>query len=209
MRNVLKVLKALPRNYPGLAVLESMVVYLMGCMDFNQFCCTWRALEDPATFCPFCSAELVRRGRTPIVRNKHWSLYENEFPRKDTERMLLIIPHRHNVGPRNMDIEDSVEVFDLFQEAVDSIVPDGALVMRYGNPRFHAGTIPHLHFNVVRPIQEAGCSLPIAKHIEGPYGHLQDYTRLHDFIARVEKEGGIDWLFSADGIVKTQPPVTK
>lgn len=208
MKNtVLALINALPKQFPGLLALDTNIVYLMGCMKLDQFCCTWRALENPMLFCPFCPAELNRRGRKPITSTHGWSIFANEFPRSDTERMLLIIPDHHIVRQGRATIHDFTKMGFLFQDVVDSLIPDGVLVMRFGNPLYHAGTIPHLHANIIRPTPEGGCSLPIAKHVSGPYGHMADYARLHDFVAQIEERGGMEWLFSTEGIVETQPPI--
>lgn len=196
----------MPEDYPGLDVLDPLVVYLMGCMRFNQFCCTWRSIEDPQRFCPFCPAELRRRKRTSIAWMPEWSLFTNEFPRTDTECMLLIIPNRHVVRPEELTDDDFFEIGPLFRKALAQ-VSGGALVARFGDPRDHAGTIEHMHFNVIQPTREEGCSLPIAKTVDGPFGHNGDYVRLRSFVRQLESVGGTDWLFSDAGIIETQPPL--
>lgn len=206
MQKVLTAIHALAANYPGLGALDPIVVYLMACMKFDQFCCTWRALEDPVVFCPFCPTELRRRKRRPLSWTPEWSLFTNEFPRADTECMLLITPNRHIDDPEELCGDDFQEIGSLFRKAISGM-PGVVLVARFGDPRDHAGTIEHLHFNVIRPTREGGCSLPVAKEVDGPFGHREDYARLHDFVERIDKRGGVDWLFSPEGVVETQPAV--
>lgn len=210
-KSLVQAIKALPRDFPGMDrinMIDQRLIYLMGCMRFDQFCCTWRALENPELFCPFCPAELNRRGRVPITASQDWALFSNEFPRDDTEKMLLIIPRRHLVDPMAISENDMRELFSLAREAIFLHVPSGALVMRFGDPLYHAGTIPHLHANIIRPTPEGGCSLPIAKHVGGPYGHVADYARTFDFVKQIDERGGVEWLFSTEGIIETQPPIT-
>ena len=209
MKNVLMAVLALPKEYPGLDALNSTTVYLMGCMSFGQFCCTWRSLEDPARFCPFCPTELARRGRAPLFCVGEWMLLENEFPRTDTEQMLLIVPHRHVINVRDLNGSDWRSIGVLFDYYEIGGSTGGGLLMRFGDPRNHAGTIDHLHLNVVRPLRESGCSLPLAKNVEGHYGHKEDYERLHKFVSEIRDRGGVEWLFSDEGIVETQPSVMK
>lgn len=205
MDKVLKAIRALPKDYHGLNMLNPVVVYLMGCMNFNQFCCTWRGLENPAQFCPFCPAELRRRGRSPLAWTPEWSLFTNEFPRADTECMLLIIPNRHVADPGELAGNDFHEMGTLFQKAIAQM-PGGALVERFGDPRDHAGTIEHLHFNIIQPKHEGGMSVPLAKTVGQ---HKIDYARLHDFVAKIDSRGGVKWMFSTEGIVETQPAVMR
>ncbi|MDO8593859.1 MAG: hypothetical protein Q7R59_03110 [bacterium] len=178
----------------------------MGCMKFDQFCCTWRSLEDPERFCPFCPTELERRGRTELYRADNWMLLENEFPRADTEQMMLIVPVGHRTIDDYIRPEDWQNIGVLFDYCVERFgFEGGALLMRFGDPRDHAGTIDHLHLNVIQPVREGGCSLPIAKRVEGPYGHEKDYVRFHSFVRQIDERGGTDWLFSPKGIAETQP----
>ncbi|GEM_PF-1864202 len=210
MHKVLEAVQALPRDYPGLNALDPFIVYLMACMKFDQFCCTWRSLENPERFCPFCPTELARRGRKPIRHSDKWALFSNEFPRGDVEHMLLIIPKRHVVNPGNLNPKDYLDMGFLFQGGMDEFnMPGGALVLRFGDPRDHAGTIEHLHFNLIQPTREGGMSIPLAKKPGGSYGHLEDYVRLRRFVNETRDRGGVDWLFSDKGVVETQPPAMK
>ena len=204
MKNtVLNLIRALPNDFPGLNALDRNILYLMGCMKFDQFCCTWRAIENPVRFCPFCPAELKRRGRNPLAFTQSWALFTNEFPRDDVENMLLITPHRHVVDPRMLSENDMWDVGLLFREVIHLHVPDGALVTRFGDPKYHAGTIPHLHANIIRPTPEGGCFLPVAKTFEE---HRADYARTFDFVKQIDERGGVEWLFSTEGVVETHPP---
>ncbi|MFM2330950.1 MAG: hypothetical protein RLZZ26_457 [Candidatus Parcubacteria bacterium] len=208
MQDVSLKIRALPRDFPGVNALDLLVVYLMGCRRFDQFCCTWRSLENPELFCPFCETERRRRKRKPLVSTHGWLVLENEFPRDDTERMLLIVPNRHLDGPASISSKDWAEIGHLFSYCIrPSRVPGGALLLRYGDPRDHAGTIEHLHYNVIQPVRGGGCSLPIAKTVEGEYGHRADYARLQTFADQVTGRGGVEWLFSPEGIAETQPEI--
>ena len=198
-------IRDIPPNFPGLGTLDPVVVYLMGCMKFDQFCCTWRSLTEREKFCPFCPAELTRRGRKPIHRTDKWMLLENEFPRDDVEHMLLLVPTLHMISSGGLDASDWTDIGALFHSFLETFVyPAGALVMRHGDPRSNAGTIEHLHINLIKPTREGGMSVPLAKTVEG---HRADYARLHDFVRQIHERGGMKWLFSKVGIEETQPPV--
>ncbi len=203
-RKALGLLKSLPPNFRGLDALNPVVVYLMGCRQFNQFCCTWRAIEDPERFCPFCPTELTRRRREPTETEGGWILLENEFPRQDA-RMFLVVPRRHLTSDDNLGTDDWQDIGKLHRSCKSLYnIPGGGLLMRFGDPRDHAGTIQHLHMNVIQPTREGGCTLPLAKSREA---HQEDYARLRDFVAQIEARGGVLWLFSEEGVLETQPPV--
>ena len=124
--------------------------------------------------------------------------------------MLLIIPKRHVISPGNLNPKDYLDMGFLFQGGIDeNDMPGGALVLRFGDPRDHAGTIEHLHFNIIQPKREGGMSIPLAKKQEGMYGHEEDYKRLRRFINEIRDCGGMEWLFSDEGVKETQPLVMK
>lgn len=199
--------KALPLDYPGLNAIDPRIVYLMGCSTFEQFCCTWRSIEDPAMFCPFCPAELKRRGRTPKERIGSMIFLENEFPRKDAT-MGLIVPECHITDPDDLLEAELAHVWRLMIISRRKYgFESGGMVMRYGDPRDHAGTIAHLHWNLIKPTREGGMSVPLAKHLDGPRGHKDDWQRFLDFMWSLGQEGGFEWLFSQAGIEETQPKV--
>ena len=206
MKKVWDLVAGLSGEFTSLSELHPTIVYLMGCMTFKQFCCTLRSLESPQDFCPFCQTEFTRRKRKVLESAGGWMLIENEFPRKDTEKMLLIVPTRHLSTTESLTGNDWIDIGALFARLSEKLrLSGGAFLMRFGDPRDHTGTIEHLHINIIKPVQEGGCSLPIAKNVAGPYGHDEDYRRLLTFVTEVEKRGGIEWLFSPEGIEETQP----
>ena len=175
----------IPQDFPGLSTLDPAIVYLMGCRNFNQFCCTWRSLAERETVCPVCPMELTRRGRQPLGRAGNWT--------------------HHMVSGGALGGNGWADIGSLFASYLEEFVwPAGAFVMRHGDPRDNAGTIEHLHINLTKAKREGGMSVPLAKTIEE---HRVDYARLHEFAKKIDERGGMDWLFSREGIIETQPPV--
>ena len=137
-------------------------------------------------------------------------LLENEFPRTDVAQMFLIVPNRHVDHVSELTKRDWTSCGRLFQFCIQNLeCVGGGLLIRFGDPRDHVGTIPHFHANVVRPIREGGCSLPLAKKVGGEYGHVEDYARLRRFINEINERGGNVWLFSPRGIQETQPSLAR
>jgi hypothetical protein len=134
-------------------------------------------------------------------------LLENEFPRNDIEHMFLLVPTYHISGGGGLSSTDWPDIGTLFEAFLEKLVhPSGAFVMRYGDPRDNAGTIEHLHINLIRPTREGGMAVPLAKT---PGEHRADYARTFDFVKQIDERGGIEWLFSTEGIVETQPPIVE
>lgn len=189
----------LPSQFPGIRELPHAAVYLLGCRTFDQFCSTLRALGDPRGFCPFCVTELTRRNRRPLAKATGWMLLENEYPHRNTSRMLLIVPERHVTTTSDLNPQDWTAIGYLFARAG---VPSGGWMFRFGDPRMNVGTIPHLHINLVEPIPGKEYRPPFAKNT---VEHKADYDRLNAHIAELGRRGGAGWLFSADGIRETEP----
>lgn len=190
----------LSRGIEDISEVSAHTQYLMGCRSFEQYCCTLRALVLPELFCPFCAKELERRDRTPLHTTGDWQLFENEFPHKATARMELIVPRRHVYSPAELRPDDWIEIGVLVGM---SRIKNGGLVMRFGDPRYHVGTIEHLHFNLIEPVPGKEYRAALAKSRDEL---MQDYERAESFETRLDA-WGVDWLFSEAGIGATQPKV--
>lgn len=200
MKNVLLQPNSLPLDFPGMEAIDRKTLYLMGCRSFEQYCCSLRALANPQVFCPFCQSELKRRGRRSWQECGNWMLLKNEFPHKNVQRMLLIIPKRHLTEIAELEPDDWVSIGRLI--AVCGIA-SGGVMFRFGDPRLNVGTVDHLHINIIEPICGKEYRPPLAKSVEE---HREDYHRLLRFRQEFwTHKHPSEWLFSAEGIEATQP----
>jgi len=166
-----------------------------------------RTFVNPDKFCPFCSSELERRGRTPFATIGGWMVLGNEFPHKNTAQMWLIVPRRHLSDPSELNGQDWRDIGGCFAVCrTDLGITDGGVMFRFGDPRFNVGSVEHLHLNVIEPICGKEYRPPFAKNMEE---HAQDYQRLLGFRNELSKRADIlssgTWLFSKTGIETTQP----
>lgn len=169
---------ALPTAYPGFEEMQSDVAYLMGCRSFEQFCSTLRGLIDPVHYCPFCI-----RG-TPVLVNTPggWSLRVNDFPPQGV-RAWLIVPKSHRTRISQLSAHDWVQIGFLFEKAVEDYgIKGGGLVLRFGDPHRHSGTIPHLHFNILAPDGDKEYKVSLSKDDEG---RRENYARLLGYRAKL------------------------
>lgn len=184
--------------------LSQEAVYLLGCRSFEQFCCSVRALTYPRQFCPFCPSERARRKRKSFTEVGEWLVLRNEFPHRNVAQMWLLIPQRHVIDPSELhdqDWKDIGQAFAVCQKEVGIVA--GGIMFRFGDPRLNVGTVEHLHINIIEPVCGKEYRPPFAKNLEE---HAADYSRLLGFRNEMNERGGITWLFSAEGIEKTQPP---
>lgn len=183
-------IRTLPPQYPGVEEMPAELRYLLGCRNFQQFQITLRAILDPARFCLFCKRTLLQK---PIVETKNWYLKDNDFPASHMRAMLLILPKEHITDLKRVNSNDWKEIGELVSAAHTHrpITTGGALVMRFGDPAFHSGSMPHLHMNLICPDGEEEYRVPLAKNPEQIQGN---YLRLLGFLAELEKRGGFDGL---------------
>ncbi len=203
--DLFSLLASLPEEYPGVENLTPPITYLMGCRNFDQFCCTVRALIYPTRYCPFCRTEMQRRGREAEDQTERWMLVKNEFPHKNTRQMLLIVPIRHVGSPSELDEQDWVELGALFRACGKKFgIEGGGVMWRFGDPKYNVGTVEHLHINIIQPVPGKEYRPPLAKNAEEL---AEDFLRMRGLYDELVRQGGKDWLFSPGGIQVTQPKI--
>jgi len=177
----------LPEAYPGFISISNDIVYLMGCRSFDQFANTLRGLIDPDNHCPFCNPD---RQAACLEHTTDWYAATNDFPAKGTEVMFLLLPKEHLTNTTMLRPSDWMQMGELFQRLS---IRSGALVMRFGDPHFHSGSIPHLHMNVIVPTPSAEYRVPLSKPEED---RAENYARLIEYRDELQKRGRLKWLFS-------------
>jgi diadenosine tetraphosphate (Ap4A) HIT family hydrolase len=183
----------LPDEFPGMDQVPAFAVYLMGCSKFEPFYLTLRSLMDPDKYCPFCETEHVRRARRTLQETPDWRLIENEFPNPKTQRMLLIVPRSHVTSLADLLLDDYMQIGVLLRFCHDVLgIKSGGILWRFGDPHLHAGTVEHLHINVIEPWCGTAFRPPFAKNVDE---HAGDYERMLRFRDELVVEGGLDWLF--------------
>ncbi len=193
----------LPNEFENILKTPPEIVYLMGCRSFEQFCCTARALVYPGQFCPFCKVEMRRRRRERVEETDNWMLIQNEFPHKGTRKMLLIVPIEHVRRLEDLADGDWAEIGLLLKACnMRFNIEGGGVMWRFGDPRFNAGTVEHLHLNVVEPKPGWEYRPPFAKKEDE---HIEDYVRFLGHLDLLNSKGGSKWLFSQESIEATQP----
>jgi diadenosine tetraphosphate (Ap4A) HIT family hydrolase len=193
-------LASLPDEFPGMDEIQTPVMYLMGCGSPAQFANTLRGLINPARFCPFCPEN--RASSVTAAEKDGWLLFENEFPKDNAREMWLVVPERHLTSLSEMTPEDAAAAFYLAQKACEIAgIEGGGLLMRFGKPHLHVGTIPHLHLNVIEPICGIENRQALAKSVES---HAKNYGRLIKHRNALVARGGERWLFSKEGIRETR-----
>ncbi len=100
--------------------------------------------------CPFCHID--PNVTVVIHEGEHWLLWHNPFPYAGLKPHLLIASRAHVTSVAEVTPEMSAELFSHIQWAVQEFkIEGGGLLMRFGDPTFHGGSISHLHLHIEAP----------------------------------------------------------
>jgi len=103
--------------------------------------------------CPFCEENLRLYHKEPILKEtKHWLVTKNQWPYKHTKHHFLLIYKKHVTKLEELETEAGSELFDLVKELEKEYqFEGGGFSMRFGDTDFSAGTVNHLHVQLVIP----------------------------------------------------------
>lgn len=95
-----------------------------------------------------------------------WWAWENPFPAKNTVLHVVLAPLRHVPPTEFPSPEDFLAMGKITQHVkrrYTDILQGGGFLMRFGSPKLNAGTILHLHANIMVPDLKGEVRLPLAK----------------------------------------------
>jgi diadenosine tetraphosphate (Ap4A) HIT family hydrolase len=106
-----------------------------------------------ANHCPFCRKNLCKYHQEPILKEgKFWIVTKNQWPYKHSKHHFLLIYKVHAVSLSDLSPAAGQELFELIAEIEQSFeVKGGGLAMRFGDTDYSAGTISHLHVQLIEP----------------------------------------------------------
>lgn len=106
-----------------------------------------------AEHCPFCLENLRKYHKQPILKEgTYWLLTRNQWPYEYTKIHLLAIYKEHATNLAELDPQSGVELLELLQWVeAEYRIPGGGWVMRFGNTKYSAGTVNHIHVQFIQP----------------------------------------------------------
>lgn len=113
-----------------------------------------KRIENEA--CPFCD-EFFDSQINSIIDTvgddaTRWRMWMNPFAHKGTDIHVILAPVRHIEHISQMKEGDWSALGKLCQALTERLqLPGGALAMRFGDPERNAGSIYHLHANLIVP----------------------------------------------------------
>ncbi|MFZ5377019.1 MAG: hypothetical protein ACOZAN_05165 [Patescibacteria group bacterium] len=107
--------------------------------------------------CPFCAENLSKYHKEPILREgKYWLLTKNQWPYDHTKHHLLLIHKEHLESFAKLQPEAGKEFFEMLAWAENEFkMPGGGVGMRFGDSVYSAGTVAHLHAQLLEPDVES------------------------------------------------------
>jgi len=103
--------------------------------------------------CPFCSENLRLYHQLPALKEgKFWLVTLNQWPYKHTKHHLLLIYKAHATKLADLKAAAGAELFTLVKELEQEFsFEGGGLALRFGDTDFSAGTVNHLHAQLIVP----------------------------------------------------------
>lgn len=103
--------------------------------------------------CPFCIEHLETYHPQPWIKNgQYWLVTKNRWPYEHTRHQLLFIYKKH--AERFADLEPAAgeELFQFVRDIEQELqIPGGGLSIRFGDTQYSAGSVNHLHAQLIVP----------------------------------------------------------
>ena len=106
-----------------------------------------------AGHCPCCPKNFIQYNPDPFIREgEHWFLVPNRWPYENTKNHFLLITKDHIEAFSELSAAASAELFELAAWAIKEFdIEGGALALRFGDTDYSAGTVQHLHAQLIQP----------------------------------------------------------
>lgn len=113
--------------------------------------------------CPFCVEHLNTYHNLPFLKKgTYWWLTPNKWPYDYTKVHLLAISTKHLTDLSQLEPAAGAELIELCQWAQKHFsIKGGGLVLRFGDTKYSAGSVQHLHAQLVSPDIDADGYQPV------------------------------------------------
>lgn len=121
--------------------------------------------------CPFCSQHLSRFHKKPIIKQtRHWLLTTNQWPYNNRKTHMLLIAKKHAEKLSDLSPVAGKELIELSQWVEQHFkVNGGAIAMRFGDTKYSAATVKHLHVQFIEPnVKKLGPDESVVLYIGKP-----------------------------------------
>jgi diadenosine tetraphosphate (Ap4A) HIT family hydrolase len=141
---------------------SDQVQTLRNCRGLRQF--TSMVGDYQQGKCPFCDP--LDKKNEVLYATENWRIWKNPFPLDHTKTHLIMAPIRHKEKITSITDRDFAEAGEIFCWARDEFhIPGGCFAMRMGSPEYNAGSVLHLHANIIVPDGTGAVQVTLAKDV--------------------------------------------
>lgn len=142
---------------------RDQVLTLMNCRSYKQYLSMVNDYE--AGRCPFCDP--LDEKNIVLNHDLGWRVWKNPYPLKNTSLHLIMAPRQHSTFVGDISPSDFEAMGRIFKWARHEFeLTGGAVAMRFGSPQFNAGSVLHLHANIIVPDNSGAVQITLAKDTE-------------------------------------------
>ena len=148
---------------PGLK--DEDIEYLVNLRNYKYYCAT--VANFLKGICPFCTIDPAVN--KVFYENDTWVAFHcpSAFKAKNLEYHIVLAPRKHHThfcGMSDQEKNDWVKTLGWVISSYD--LQGGAIVMRFGDASLNAGSIRHLHANIMVPDKKGRVEVTLAKSPE-------------------------------------------
>ena len=156
--------------------------------------------------CPFCPEYLDPKKNVIIGRSvsgeSEWVMWVNPYPHKHTDTHIIMIPTRHLSHMRDLTGDDWICIGGLNRRIHEQFdIPGGGFAMRFGDPTYNAGSLEHLHANIMVPDLTGNVKVTLAKDENRQAlanQRVEVFMKLHE--AGITVEQAKDWSIAQNTV---------
>lgn len=97
--------------------------------------------------CPFCSDNLTKYHKKPLIERTCWRVTENMYPYHPVQRHFLFIHKTHIEHIDELSDEAWRELHAFIKEKK---MAGGSFVLRFGDTHFTGASVAHLHAHLIQ-----------------------------------------------------------
>ncbi|MDQ3008072.1 MAG: hypothetical protein M3Q81_00575 [bacterium] len=103
--------------------------------------------------CPFCIENLEKNNPRPWLKEgEYWLVIPNRWPYENTQHQLLFILKKHAESLVEIEPAAGEELVQLLAELESEMkLPGGGFSMRFGDTNYSAGSVKHIHGQLIVP----------------------------------------------------------
>jgi diadenosine tetraphosphate (Ap4A) HIT family hydrolase len=103
-------------------------------------------------YCPFCIENYLKNNDAILEKGKYWYFVKNKWPYENTKQHFMFITNEHVEAFAELSPEASAELMNMAAKAIEKYkIPGGALALRFGDTDYSAGSVQHMHAQLIHP----------------------------------------------------------